>query len=254
MKLAIAVALTACISTDPAQLAQRYERAKFCPVDRVHVGPVPELALAAHPPAPIAPWHEPELPADVAADPERRALWQAQRDGALHAWQAQQRANDQASTVSRTPIYAATGCGGTELFVCHSYRHSVGCDPLADAFSAERLVCRDGRALHAVGDAVGCVDAPPIADPNTCSAACMPASACEHTCIGVACRVTCAEAEVACHADCFDVARDGCRGAGLERFGLCAGVTEQARQLDDARRAIAKTVADVRARLETLQR
>ncbi len=257
MKLAIAIALTACVSSDPQQLAQRYEAAKYCPRDRVHVGPVPELGLArVHPAwAQIEPWREPDLAADVAADPARRALWQAQRDGALHGWQARQLAAGQnADAESHTPIYAATGCGGTALFVCRSYRHSIGCDQIADAFATQRLVCRDGRAIHAIGDTIGCGDGPAIADPRACSSACVPADACQRACTDERCRLACAETVVACNADCFDVARDGCRAAGLDRFGLCAGITEEARQLDDTRQSVAKTIAAVRARLDAIRR
>jgi hypothetical protein len=257
MKLAIAVALAACVPTDPDQLAQRYERAKYCPSERVHVGLVPELGLAhMHvAAAPIDPWHEPELPAEVAADPARRGLWQAQRDGAWHAWQARQRANDRVDQAEwHTPIYAATGCGGTELFVCRSYRHSIGCTQITDALAAERLVCRDGRAVHAIGDAIGCVDGPPLGDPSTCAVACVPADACARTCTDVRCRLACAEAEIGCRFACVDATRVGCIAAGLDRFGLCEGITSQARALDDAQRSIATTAASVKARLDALHR
>jgi hypothetical protein len=252
----IAVAMTACTSPYSDELAQRYESAKFCPSDRVHVGLAPELGLelVRMTAAPSDPWREPALPDDVAADPARLALWRTQRDAAFHAWQAQQRANDPvtgrvAENERRIPIYAATGCHGTALYACHAYRHSVGCDQITDAFAHERLVCRDGRTVRAIGDTIGCVDGPPVRDPYTCTAACTTADVCERACRDVNCRLACATAEVGCRFDCVETARAGCVAAGLDRFGLCASIATQATMLGDAQRSIATTAAAVRARL-----
>ncbi|HEX4449909.1 MAG TPA: hypothetical protein VH143_03510 [Kofleriaceae bacterium] len=260
--IAIAVALTACMSPDPQQLAQRYESAKFCPRDRVRVGLVPELGLElVHATSvPSEPWREPDLAADVAADPARLGVWRAARDAAFRAWQARQRERDPATSRAgererQVPIYAATGCGGTELFACRSYRHNVYCDPIAGVvLPAERLICRDGRAVHAIGDAIGCGDGSAIADPYACSSACSAAKSCELACSEDRCRLACTEAEVTCAADCFDAARAGCQAAGLDRFGMCETVAAQARELDDTRQSVAKTSAAVRARLDAARR
>ena len=259
MRAAIAIALmTACVAQDPEDLALRYETARYCPRERVHVGPVPELGLALVHAIGRAgePWREPDLPADVGADPARRAVWQAQRDGAFHAWQARQRADDPvnglaAESERHVPIYAATGCGGTELFQCRTYRHSVGCNPVADVLGPiDRLVCRDGRSPHAIGDAIGCVAGPALADPYECSKACPTDESCKLACSDDRCRLTCAVAAARCGFDCFETARASCVAAGLDRFGLCESVASQARQLDDAHKSLAATDANVQAQFD----
>jgi hypothetical protein len=246
------------MSPDPQQLARRYEAAKYCPRDRVHVAAMPELGLEPlHPLAvPREPWHEPNLPADVAADPARHRVWQAERDAAVRAWQARQHVTDRADDRERAiPIYAATGCGGTELYACRSYRHGFGCNPIDAAWlPTERLICRDGRAVHAIGDAIGCVDGALVVDPFACAATCDTADSCARACTDDRCRLACSESAVACGTECFDAARDGCVAAGLDRFGLCAGITTQAAQLDATRLSIAKTVATARAQLDAAHR
>jgi hypothetical protein len=254
----VAIALlTACVGDDPADLALRYETAKYCPRERVHVGPVPELGLElVHAIGRAGElWHEPDLPADVRTDPARLAVWQAQRDAAFHAWQVRQRAADPvtglaAESERHVPIYAATGCGGTELFQCRAYRHSFGCTPVTALGPIDRLVCRDGRSPHAIGDAVGCVAGPAIADPYECAKTCATDESCNLACSDDRCRLTCAVAATSCRSECFETARTSCVAAGLDRFELCESVASQARQFDDARKSITATAANVQAQFD----
>jgi hypothetical protein len=112
------------------------------------------------------------------------------------------------------------------------------------------LICRDGRAVRAIGDAIGCGDGPAIADPYVCSSACPSADRCTLACTDDRCRLACSAASMSCSATCFDTARDSCRAAGLDRFGLCESVAIAARQLDDAQQSLATTAAAVRAQFD----
>jgi hypothetical protein len=77
--------------------------------------------------------YTPEIPApDVAADPERLAVWKANHRRALSDYLKRQRL---AAKRGKAEIVAAQGCGVTRLYVCvvHAGKRNpswLGCDPI----------------------------------------------------------------------------------------------------------------------------
>jgi hypothetical protein len=151
----ILLTLSGCAHAVPS--ATEATRAKFsrtdsCPDERVVVSTrhdlVPKpgaLASPAMPPEVAADpvqseaWRKtytPEIPAaDVAADPERLAVWQANHRRALSDYLKRQHL---AMKRGKAEIVAAKGCGMTRLYVCvvHARNRSsswLGCDPIPES-------------------------------------------------------------------------------------------------------------------------
>ncbi len=96
--LVAAVGQVACQSlSDGAK--ETFSKSFTCPIDRVEVRARPEL----HP----SDWFKPRKPpTDIAADPERLKMWQAEQDKLRTVWDPYH------------SIYEARGCGHQSLFEC----------------------------------------------------------------------------------------------------------------------------------------
>ncbi len=253
ISLVLVITAASCVD-DTNTIATTFARETFCPDARVHVVPLPELALARsittlpH----VAPWREPVAPSAIANDAERMNLWRAQRDADYAVWKrerdlADPRANPSARDT--VPIFEVTGCGGARLYRCHSGRHANLCLPLEAELSAVTyLVCRNNGAIHVTSDgAIACTPGEPPVDRYACASACPKDTDCMSGCgSDVACALTCAADAAHCRLGCASSAREQCDASGLGRFGMCTQMANE----EQITRAGANRLADDAAKVE----
>jgi len=258
ISLMLAIALASCVD-DPGGIATTFARETFCPDARVHVAPVPDLALVASEASRphVEPWHEPVAPPEIARDPERMKLWTAKRDADHDAW-ARQRELAGRRAIQTTPIFEVTGCGGARLYVCHSGRHAFQCVPIDSELSAmTSIACKHGGAIRATRDgAIACTPGEPPIDRAACVAACPNDGDCTSRCGGdSACALACAADAARCRLGCESSAREQCDASGLGIFGACTLMARDEQSARDAATRLgdaAATYAQAAARQKRL--
>lgn len=92
--LPVTLAVSGCITSRMTGARAQFVAEMTCPADRVAVRPMPVLAPADPPPL------------EVAADPDRAAMWRAK--------DAERRAAKEKET-----YYEATGCGQSRIYHCY---------------------------------------------------------------------------------------------------------------------------------------
>jgi len=234
----VVVAIVAACVSNQQTIERRFRDATFCPDARVHVRAVGELELDAVSRVQPTPWHEPELPDEVASDPERMRLWRARRDTAYRAWQNQRDASARRlARESRTEVFEVVGCGHAQVYSCEPGPLHY-CEPVTSAIAmTERLACRDGGAVAVANGAIGCAPGEPTIDPY-------------------ACEQECAANDVRCDADCASAAHVQCEARGLGAFGLCNAIARedtQLRELAEQQAAAEAKVRDARERADRWQ-
>jgi hypothetical protein len=208
----LVVVVAGCTTSDPELAASSFARANYCPRTRLRAWAVPGLAIEPVTQARVPEWNEPGEPPDIASDPERAALWRADRDAAYRAWWTQR---ERARVVDREPVFEVTGCDAAQLYACSHHRYSSSCRPLADAWTTSvRLACGPGSVPRANGGHVACMLGEPIADAAACMTACGPGAEQTHCALG-----------------CATTSLQQCRDSGLGNLGLCDALAQQQEQL-----------------------
>jgi hypothetical protein len=197
--VAVAVVAAACTS-DTRRVATSYAHAAYCPDVRIHATAFADLVVWDVPAVSPARWPEPALPADVARDPARLAVWQADRDAAYRRWQ---RAQPPPPRAEAYPVFAVGGCGAPALYTCRDRRrYGRQCEPLdAVLRSGMVLACADATAVRFEGGGYACGGGPAL-DVDTCDGAC-------------------AAADARCVTACRAARQDGCERSALGASGLC---------------------------------
>jgi hypothetical protein len=147
--------------SDAAPIKNDYVERRICPPERVVVEPRPELALAFtvdHGRRAFEWWstyygsaHDP--PSDVAADPERLAIWRARQDADAEAARSRQALDDErrARLLRAASVYEVRGCGPATYYACEDTPPPPSRRAAAQSFYQDPRHCSD---IHVFGEDV----------------------------------------------------------------------------------------------------
>jgi hypothetical protein len=124
-----AASLTGCKSREE-QARDEFSEAVSCPASKIEVREL-EGVTAHDVREKHNPTAKPKPPADVAADPERLAVWEEKQD--------KQRRASQREPGFGSDVFEAKGCGETITYECWRKNRSVNFEPLVDC----RVIHRD---------------------------------------------------------------------------------------------------------------